>query len=421
MMVTQIYVVCDYCRTKFRLRWQVTDHKARILIRCPKCNTKIHGYLEVGTDKHLVVYNARETKDDSNVDYVQEISSELVTHKMKPAKEFTDFITPFIRSADVDYTSCFQYLGFVEECPNEAEVVQDLYSANSSRFLKQKLRDESNIYINICKAQIKNYKLNSKVDLLMACHQYIMISLLCSGIDKNIANVMNTILDLSKSHINQVKAFAKLLDNNGYYERLVSKFPELVGIFNKNYISLIAPLMISDIDSIDLVEFGLSSVDYEDLLELYRKSYEFIGEFIIYVVGLNNISERGDYNAFTTGNFDIENKVNQEDKYNRIQSFVKQGERFSLGYCDTLNKIIRNSEAHFGVEYDVITQRINFVNQGKRKTETEELYLLEFAKETIKVFELAVKLWEIAYQLQKNRMACDLKIDWNFGRPSFKK
>jgi len=49
------------------------------------------------------------------------------------------------------------------------------------------------------------------------------------------------------------------------------------------------------------------------------------------------------------------------------------------------------------------------------------VYLLEFAKETIKVFELAVKLWEIAYQLQKNRMVCDLKIDWNFGRPSFKK
>ena len=419
MMVTQIYLVCDYCRTKFRLRWQVTNHKARILVRCPKCNTKIHGYLEVGTDKPLVIYNAKETIDESNVDYIQEISSELVTHKMKPAKEFTDYITPFIRSADVDYNNCFQYLGFVEKCPNEAEVIQDLFSANNFRFLKQKMRDEKNIYIKVSKSQIKIYKLNSKVDLLMACHQYIMISLLYSGIDINIANVMNTILELSKSHSNQVKALSKLLDNNGYYGKLVSKFPELVGIYNKNYISLIAPLMISDIDSIDLVEYGLSSVDYEDLLELYRKSYEFIGEFIIYVIGMNNICERGDYNTFTTGVFDIENKVNQEDKYNRIQSFVKPGERFSLGFCDTLNKTIRNSEAHFDVKYDVITQRLTFVSQGKRKTETEELYLLEFAKETIRVFELAVKLWEIAYQLQKNRMVCDLKIDWNFGRPRF--
>lgn len=415
-MVTQIYIICDYCKTKFRLRWQVSDQAAHILIRCPKCNTKIKGYLKTGDDRTLTVYNAKETKDESHVDFVQEVSSEFVTHKMKSAKDFTVCLSPFIRSANTNFSNCFQYLSFIENHPNEAEVVQDLYSAKSSSYLKQKLKDENNIYINLSKAQIKNYKLNSQVDLLMACHQYIMVSLLCSGLNKSIAQKMDMILELSKNNLTQVKAFSKLLDDNGYYGRLSSKFPELVDIYNKNYLSLIAPLMISDISTVNLDEFGLSSVDYEDLLELYRKSYEFIGEFIIYIIGLNNISERGDFNSFTTGTSDIEEKVKNVDKYNRIQSFVKTGEKFSEGYCDTLNKRIRNSEAHFNVEYDVFTQKITFISRGK-KTETEELYLLELAKETIKVFELAVGLWEVSYQLQKNRMICDLKIKWSFGKP----
>ena len=45
------------------------------------------------------------------------------------------------------------------------------------------------------------------------------------------------------------------------------------------------------------------------------------------------------------------------------------------------------------------------------------MYLFQFARETINVFELVVKLWEIAYQLQKIRMILDLKEDWNYGNP----
>ena len=174
--------------------------------------------------------------------------------------------------------------------------------------------------------------------------------------------------------------------------------------------------MLEDVKKVDLEEYGLSSVDYEDLLELYRKCYEFIGEFIIYIIGLNNIHERGDYNSFKNGVSDLEEKINREDKYNRIQSFVRPDEKYSNGYCDTLNKIIRNAEAHFDVDYDIFTQKITFINHGKKETQTHEMYLLELAEETIKIFGLAVELWEIAYQLQKLRMIIDLGVEWSFGR-----
>ena len=386
------------------------------MIRCPECNSKITGYLHAGAKEPSVLYNAKRTDDETNVDYVQEISTEFLTHKLTPAKEFVDCMTPYIRSPIYDFPNITCYLQFIEEYPNEAEVIHDLYVAKSNSYLKEKLRDESNCYISACKQAIKKYRLNSQVDLLMAGHQYIMSMLLGSGIDHSIVMIMKDLSEMRRTHTDQIIEFSKLLDNKGYYARLNTKFPELVGIYNKNYLALVAPLMISDTSTVDMDEFGLSSVNYEDLLELYRKCYEFIGEFILYIIGLNNIYERGDFNEFKNGVSDIEQKVHQEDKYNRIQSFVKSREKFSVGYCDTLNKIIRNAEAHFDVQYDIFTQKITFLNQGKKTTDTEEMYLLRFAKETIKVFELAVRLWEIAYQLQKNRMICDLKQEWYYGR-----
>lgn len=250
----------------------------------------------------------------------------------------------------------------------------------------------------------------------MASHQYLMTMLLRSGIDASVTSIMNDIKDLRIKFFEQVKEFSKLLDNKGYYSLLNSKFSKLTNIYNSNYLSFVSTLITNDISKIDLDEFGLSSVDYEDLLELYRKCYEFIGEFIIYIVGLNNIYERGGYNVFKKGTADIEEKVNKEDKYNRIQSFVKKDERFSNGFCETLNKIIRNADAHFDVQYDVFNQVITFTNKGKNNTDEERLYLLEFTNETIKIFGLCVVLWEIAYQLQKTRLILDLRQDWNYGK-----
>ena len=417
-MVTNIIIACDRCGTTFRLRWQVENYKAPVLIRCPKCNSKIRGLLQTGEKLTLSgsFNNAHIVKGTNEADYVQEISTEFITHKLALADQFTDFTTPFIRSSFYDHQGIFRYLSFIEQYPNEAENIHDLLKAKSTSYLKKKLRDEKNQYIVSCKRVIRKYRLNSEVDLLMACHQYIMVMLLGSGVDRSTTGVMEDLVELTKRNLDQVKKFSKIMDTHDYYENLNTKFPALVGLYNENYLSLVSTFMLDD-GQVDLEEWGLSSVDYEDLLELYRKCYEFIGEFIIYIIGLNNIYERGGYNEFRSGTSDIEEKVNQEDKYNRNQSFVKEGEKFSKGYCDTLNKIIRNAEAHFDVEYDIFTQKIKFINHGKKNTDVEEMYLLQFAKESIKVFDLVVKLWEIAYQLQKNRMICDLHMKWNYGRP----
>jgi hypothetical protein len=373
--------------------------------------------LQISEDSFVKrIRNAKETQDEV-ADYVQEISALFITHKLTSADKFVDVSTPFIRSNIFYHQNLMRYCRFIDEHPNEAELVHDLLCAKSTSYLKEKLRDDQNAYIAICKSSIKKYRLNSEVDLLMASHQYIMAMLLESGVDKSVAHVMKEIVEISKSKEAQIKEFSKLLDNNGYYDKLNRKFPKLVNLYNENYMSFIPVLMTADIDAIDHDEYGLSSVDYEALLELYSKCYEFIGEFIIYIVGLNNIAQRDDFNCFTKGNADIEQKVNQEDKYNRIQCFVKLGEKFSGEFADTLNKVIRNADAHFNVEYDIMSQKIRFINKGKRNTEVEELFLIQLAEETIKVFGLTVRLWEIAYQLQKNRMICDLKMDWNYGKP----
>lgn len=413
-MVVNKYIECNICKTKFRLRWQIGYYMASVQIRCPQCNSRIYGYLSTNENSSVNLHGAVETTE-RNTDYVQEISTEFITHKLCKNNEFPEYLTPFMRNTDVNFDGAFLYLNFVERHPNEVEVINDLLNAKSRRFLKEKLRDDNNEFINICKTKIKNYKLNSEVDLLMASHQYLMTTLSVSGVYKDVLTIMNEIKDLRKTNEEQVKQFSKLLDNKGYYKALNSKFPKLVNIYNANYLSLISVISLYDFSGIDKQQFGLSSVDYEDLLDLYRKCYEFIGEYIIYVIGLNNIYERSCFNQFKNGCDDIETKVNREDKFNRIQCFVKNDEHFSNGFCDTLNKIVRNSEAHFDVEYDIMNQEITFISKGKNNTYIEKMFLLDFANETVKIFNLSVKLWEIAYQLQKLRLACDLHSKLNYG------
>lgn len=417
-MVANFFIQCNRCKSIYRLRWQIGYEKATVQIRCPKCNSRLHGYLSTNELSAVNIHGATEISCDK-ADYVQEVSTEFLTHKIKTEAEFTDFITPYIRSNIFDHpniSNIMEYLHFIEDHPNEVEAITDLLNEKSSKYLKEKLRDDNNVYISICKSVIKKYRLNSQVDLLMASHQYLMTMLLRSGVNTSVASIMNDIKDLRISCFEQVKEFSKLLDNKGYYSLLNNKFSKLTDVYNENYLSFVSTLITDDISKIDLNEFGLSSVDYEDLLELYRKCYEFIGEFIIYIVGLNNIYERGNYNTFKKGTADIEEKVNKEDKYNRIQCFVKKSEKFSNGFCETLNKVIRNADAHFDVQYDIFNQIIAFTNKGKNSINEEKLYLLEFTKETIKIYGLCVALWEIAYQLQKTRLIVDLRQDWNYGK-----
>lgn len=414
-MVNNVFVRCNLCNSKFRLRWQVGYKKAAVQIRCPQCNSRIYGFLSSDSDPVAKIHGAT-LIDPDRVNYVQEISTEYLTFKMCSDSAVEEGATPFIRSIGNIVPKRMAYLSFLEDHPNEVETVNDLLNAKSYKYLKKKLRDDDNEYISICKNMIKKYILNSEVDLLMASHQYLMTLFLASGVNNNVAGVMNDIAYLRKTNVEAVKEFSKLMDTKGYYTKLNAKFSKLSNLYNENYISLVSTIMIKDMNSIDPDIMGLSSVDYEDLLELYRKCYEFIGEFIIYIIGLNNIVERGDYNEFKNGNSDIEEKVNKEDKYNRIQAFVKQDEKFSEDWSETLNKIIRNAEAHFDVEYDIISQKITFISKGRNRTDKEDLYLLELAIETIKIFGLSVRLWEIAYQLQKFRLILDLRNDWNYGR-----
>ena len=44
-MVANFFIQCNRCKSIYRLRWQIGYEKATVQIRCPKCNSRLHGYL----------------------------------------------------------------------------------------------------------------------------------------------------------------------------------------------------------------------------------------------------------------------------------------------------------------------------------------------------------------------------------------
>ena len=158
-----------------------------------------------------------------------------------------------------------------------------------------------------------------------------------------------------------------------------------------------------DLNDVDLDTIGITTLDIEKMISIYKKCYEFLGSFVILPIGLNNIIERNNCNLFHNGK---EHEIYEflesiSSKFNRYNDFLKEHEKFSHMFIGGLNNIIRNSEAHFDYYFNQLTQKIKFVNNHKGDIYEKEMYLVEFAVEVIKIYQKCVLIWEMSYQLNE--------------------
>ena len=112
-------------------------------------------------------------------------------------------------------------------------------------------------------------------------------------------------------------------------------------------------------------------------MSFYSDSYEIITDLIDLVVALNNISVRGNIDAFPT-DFTVKNFENYQkaSKANKLKCIVDD-EPYSRPL--NLEKDIRNAIAHYDYEFDSITQEILFRDNFNGKEKEIKVYLVDFA------------------------------------------
>lgn len=248
-MVNNIFLKCKICDSKFRMRWQIGFNIANFNIRCPECKAYFSGLLDSNNiqifDKTLMNCEAI---DECEPDYICEISTEFCCKKIYvPNKPSKYDITPFIRSVSYDdnYMERKKYLEFsknIRKYKNELSTVTNLFENKSYKYLKSKLYDENDPFINICKNSIYVYKLKNDLDYLMAIHHYSNAILSLTKIDdteSNIHFVLNSISKIAKINTNKIVDFCKLIENRNIFSSLNNKFIKISEDFLNEYNNLL--------------------------------------------------------------------------------------------------------------------------------------------------------------------------------------
>lgn len=412
-MVHNFYYKCRICNTKFRLRWQVSDLGVNTVLVCPRCGTKIKGEISacgIGFNYNFInAIDCSGEMTDSYGDFVLEISSEFLCKKIRQDVKVTS-LTMVMREPELFYNNqrtfaLVDYANNVKKYTNDIITAYDLYNNSQYLYLKKLLINDKNPFLKEIKKTIQKYEFKKNIDYLMGIHQYAAILLSKTYIDNTLTimtNITTEIFSIFESHNSQMLEYVSFLENEKYYIDVNIKFSKLIEAFLNQYKSFL-PLYIKECQiNVPLDEFGISTLDYEDLENFYKKAYEFICDYIPIVIGLNNIVSRNDFRNFVNCTSDFKTKMNSYlSKYRRFNENIVDNEKFSNLFKNCLDNIIRNSEAHFSTEYNTLTQKVTFRNNYMGNITINEKYLIEFGIDVIKIFQKCCILWEFSYQLNK--------------------
>ena len=415
-MIINNNVKCCNCDSIFRLRWQVGFNKAEINILCPRCKTPIFVSLEIKdlslVTSYMNVVNCTDSEQLLDGNYLVEMSTEFFTKKITSNTDRLlpeNAISPFIRSFcsyNRDKSSILIPYGLeIRKIKNMFETISSMYINKSMYYLKKALLNNEDKYATICKNSINNYRLNTDVDYLIGTHHYLLSMIrncLLDSTNNGIAFIMKNIMEDFKLKKEKYICFDNILSKNMIFDNIDIKFSKITCEYLDIFFDLI-PLYLNDCSNIELDIYGINTINLEKAISLYKKCFEFLGEFVVVPIGLNNIEERNNFNFFKSGEKDdiISFLNNVSSKYNRYNDFLLENEKYTFLFENALDNIIRNSEAHFDYTYDQLSQIIVFSSMKNNIKKSEKKYMIEFASILLQMYQKCVLIWEMGYQMNK--------------------
>lgn len=413
-MTINSFVRCDLCGTKIRFRWQVGyDPNVVVYVKCPKCSSPIEAEFNglFTSTKMNNIYGATEIFE-SQADYCQEISGEFFCLKMTKNSD-VPIKTQFLRNSFLFendnkrkyYGRLLEYAQNIKLYKNEILQIASLIKNKKYDLLKRKINNNENNLVqlfrkfNICDILQNDY------DYFKCYYEYIKflldnIILFDAKIDhKNIDEKLDVLVNKMKK---QLKEFSVKIVKNGIADSINSKFITITHEYLDLFKGLLPIYLVEfDLSKKNLEKNGITTIEYSKLESFYKKCYEFITDNSFVIIALNNLYERNDINQFFNKRDNVINIMKMcKSKYNVFINNIKKDEFLSSFFVGSLDNIVRNSEAHFLTEYDIITQKITFKNKnGKGEIRNIKKYLAEFAKENIQIYMKCYYLWNISMRL----------------------
>ena len=412
-MINNIFVQCDYCKTKIRMRFQMGYFNIPFDICCPECGVHIKGLRKIEEDYSMVVNNAIIIECGMDgADYYADFSVELPHAKIVKYESLEKMLetgfSPFMMTTRLYGNETYvdliehiaRFLSFRDSYWPRLTPLFDLYFNGKIALTKEHFLKLSPRFV-----------VENELDALMALHQTMMLgmsSILAGGSLANFMAVSKQITPLSI-----LVKLDDLFSALGGKEQFTSLSKRLVTIYDRwmsNFEKYIPATMLSlgnATEKFDKEKFGIATTSFEDMKAFYSDSYELILDFIGVAIGLNNVVVRGDCNNFP------ENTIRVNKRVNCVRNFIDYHEitkstRLNLLLGDEpfskailLNRNVRNAIAHFDYEFNASTQKIIFKDKYKNKDSTVELYLIDLALLCYENMSILVYLDELLYNLRK--------------------
>lgn len=411
-MVDNVFIQCDYCKAKIRMRFQMGYFDIPFDFPCPECGVHIHGLRKITEEHSLKLNNAAVVEFDLNEPhYYADFSVELPHAKTTKFESIEKIVTkgfsPFLMSSNLykedDYIHLIadmqRFLSFRDFFQLKLAPLYDLFfngriSLTPEHFLKISPRFE-----------VKN-----ELDAMMALHQSTILGMSAILHD----NALSEFAEITKKiterkTLLKVNRFIVALGGHEYFssasKRLISIYLRWMKDFEK-YIPATMLSLGGVADKLNRDSFGIATTSFEDMKAFYADSYELILDFVDVAIGLNNIAVRGDYNLFPTDSVKGRKKkqVGTFEEYRELiksakLDFLMDSEPFSKAII--LNRNVRNAIAHFNYDFDSGSQRIIFSDKHKGRENAVELYLIDLAILCYENISVLAYLNELLYILRK--------------------
>lgn len=412
-MIDSIFVQCNYCKTKIRLRFQMGYFDIPFDICCPDCGVHIHGLRELEKGYSMTVKNASVINCElDDADYYADFSVELphakTTKYVSLEKMAETGFSPFMMTSCLYGNEAYlklishmrNFLSFRDTCWPQLTPLFDLFFSGKISLTKEHFLKLSPRFV------VKN-----ELDALMALHQTTVLgmsSILADGTLVKFTAAFGQIT--APAYLRKLDDLTAALGGKEYFDSVSKRLVKIYNRWMSNFERYIPATMLSlgnAAEKFDRETFGIATTSFEDMKSFYADSYELILDYIDVAVGLNNIIVRGDCNAFPQNNIRVNKKTNCVESFADYREIVKSmrlnlmvdNEPFSK--MIPLNRNVRNAIAHFNYEFDAGTQKITFSDKHKSKESTVELYLIDLALLCYENMTILVYLDELLYALQK--------------------
>ena len=402
-MVDNKFVQCNVCSAKINIRIQVGFYDIPFHMCCPNCHSTIHGKIYV-EENHTDIVNAHITNCDNEEFYSVELSAEFPTRKIIYKNSEENELSPYMRNLNFygngekaikETQKAMYFANFVKSDWDDFKRNFELFWNNQEKILFKRIKNMIAQYPHIPLS-----KINNNLDAAMALHQLLLTTTgIANVISKNSLHEYSEIGNLVVGKMDHFAQIANFLETNQIDFNIIEKKGfNLIELFTKVYEQLIPVVALKNgdcLDNVDKKQYGIMTANFDELTDFYAKSYEWILENIIIIVGLNNIYVRNDSmqcsNGKTYANF------LRESKGNRLKNgYIDEREPFSKP-INSLNNRVRNAIQHFDSNIDYVTQQITFNDRNS----SANLYLMDLADLCIENFCLIFYILELVYNLRK--------------------